>query len=109
MWYSRTSSSGWSNGSGRKSTVLTRLKMAVLAAMPIARTTITEAANAGARHNMRTARRKSVSNGVIEEALWVERAEDAGVRVPMRGAIVARMDCRQYQRRAAGGDAAARF
>jgi hypothetical protein len=57
--HSIASSPGLANGSGRNNTLSTRLKIALLAPMPIARTATTTAANPGVRRRVRRANRKS--------------------------------------------------
>src|SRR3954451_16817682 len=105
IWNGRTSRSGSLNGSGRSSTALTMLKMAVLAPMPSARTAATANAYDGVRTNTRSAWRTSDRtvrmNGSLP-CVWTNMDGGFG------GDGAQRTAGRQNQRRADAGDATAR-
>ena len=95
--------SGSSKGSGRSSTVLTRLKIAVFAPMPSASTPIATSANAGARDGD-TEREtdvgqsmRSMESPCTNQTRWTWHGAGSGVTRHRRV-------CRQNQRRASTGE-----
>ena len=108
VWKRRTSRPGSSKGSGRRSTALTMLKTAVVAPMPSASTAMTAAANDGARRMVRSARRRSVARERMSGSFCAGCRASAGWMADAGGRQAHRSAWRQYQRRAAAGEAAAR-
>src|SRR5665647_3374278 len=77
------SRSGWGKGSGRRSSALTALKIAVLAPIPIASVRMATAVNAGARRKVRRAKRASCSAASKKESPAIVRVSSVSdVRLP---------------------------